>query len=102
MLAQPSLRQNVNTSLKKNLGICRAAVILPFMGLMAELTWRYPMRCPKCEAIDGRAWSVESKSSYEVTVRLRCGKCAHEWAAERRTPLLVSPPPGKLPPENQA
>jgi cytochrome c-type biogenesis protein CcmH/NrfF len=69
---------------------------------MAEINWRFPMRCPKCQADDGRAWRVESKTAAEVTVRLRCGKCAHEWEAERQTPLLIPPPPGKMPPENQA
>lgn len=69
---------------------------------MAEIIWRFPMRCPKCEAEEGRAWRVDSKTSAEVIVRLRCAACAHEWTVERQTPLLVPQPPGKMPPENQA
>jgi hypothetical protein len=69
---------------------------------MAEIIWRFPMRCPKCETTDGRPYRVESKSSAEVSVMLRCATCAHEWTEHRQTPLLVPPPPARMPPEDQA
>jgi hypothetical protein len=69
---------------------------------MAEIIWRFPMRCPECEAADGRPCRVESKTAAEVTVVLRCASCAHEWAERRATPLLTPKPPGRLPTEDQA
>ena len=69
---------------------------------MAEITWTFPMRCPKCETTDGRPCRVESKTAVEVMVFLRCGTCAHEWAERRETPLLLPKPPARMPPEDQA
>lgn len=69
---------------------------------MAEIIWRFPMRCPKCETADGRPCRVESKTAAEVRVFLRCGTCAHEWTEHRETPLLVTPPANRLTPEDQA
>jgi hypothetical protein len=69
---------------------------------MAEIIWRFPMRCPKCAAEDGRPCRVESKTAAEVMVSLRCGTCAHEWTEHRQTPLLIPKPPTRLPPEDQA
>ena len=69
---------------------------------MAEIIWRFPMRCPKCQAQDGRPCRVESKTAAEVTVVLRCGTCAHEWTEHRATPLLTPQSSVRIPPEDQA
>ena len=69
---------------------------------MAEIIWSFPMRCPKCQAKDGRPCRVESKTAAEVTVVLRCGRCAHEWTEHRATPPFPINPPARIPPEDQA
>jgi hypothetical protein len=69
---------------------------------MAEIIWRFPMRCPKCANTAGRPCRVESRIAAEVTVSLRCGTCGHEWTEHRETPLFTPNPPIGLPPEDQA
>ena len=68
---------------------------------MAEIIWRFPMRCPKCDMTDARPCRVESKTAAEVTVILRCGTCGHEWTEHRETPLWMPQSPNRMP-EDQA
>jgi hypothetical protein len=51
--------------------------------------WHSPLKCPRCEAETGHPFSVESKSSQEVTVSVRCGACAHQWELVRETPTFA-------------
>ena len=69
---------------------------------MAEITWRFPMRCPECQEHAVRPSRVESRTATEVIVSLRCDACGHAWQAGRETPLLTPKPPPRMPPEDQA
>ena len=63
------------------------------MGRMPPTTptdWHSPLRCPRCESDAGLPFSVQSRSSSEVIVTVRCGACQHEWNLERETPTLAS------------
>lgn len=70
---------------------------------MSETMWRSPLPCPKCFANDGgRPCRVESKTSAQVIVVLRCRECGHEWSTHRDTPWLIPPPDNRTPPEDPA
>lgn len=56
---------------------------------MTPTDWHYPMKCPGCKADAGRPFSVQSKSSTEVIVHVRCSACSHQWTLERDTPNLA-------------
>ena len=56
---------------------------------LTENDWRqFPMLCPQCAHASGVPVSVQSKSSDEVIVTIRCRECKHEWAIHRATPML--------------
>ena len=70
---------------------------------MSETIWRVPMPCPKCFAPEGgRPYRVESKTTLQVIVVLRCGECGHEWSMQRETPWLVPMPDKRTTPEEPA
>lgn len=56
---------------------------------MTPTNWHSPLRCPNCDADSGHPVSVQSNSSHEVAVNVRCEICAHEWTLERKTPTLA-------------
>ena len=55
---------------------------------MNPTNWHSPLRCPHCQSDAGHPFSVQSNSSNEVTVNVRCETCTHEWTLERETPSL--------------
>ena len=56
---------------------------------LTENDWRqFPMPCPQCAGASGVPVSVQSKTTAEVIVNLRCRQCAHEWSIYRATPTL--------------
>ena len=57
--------------------------------MTTDSEWRSPMPCPECHVAGGRPRSVESKTSAEVVVSIRCAACGHEWRAERPTPYVI-------------
>jgi predicted Zn-ribbon and HTH transcriptional regulator len=59
---------------------------------MSPHDWQLPVRCPRCESESGAPFKVQSKTSGEVTVALRCSRCDHEWSIRRATPLFVIKP----------
>jgi predicted Zn finger-like uncharacterized protein len=59
---------------------------------MAPNEWHLPMQCPECETDRGLPFRVQSKTSGEMLVSLRCAQCAHEWTVHRRTPLFAPKP----------
>lgn len=56
---------------------------------MNSTNWRSPLRCPHCRTDAGHPFSVQSNSSNEVIVNVRCETCAHEWKLERETPSFA-------------
>jgi hypothetical protein len=69
---------------------------------MADTLWRFPMACPECHAEGGRPYRVESKTTLQVIVGLRCCECGHEWSANRDTPWLIPMPDKRTTPEEPA
>ena len=59
---------------------------------MAPTEWRLPMHCPECRTERGLPFRVQSKSSGEVLVSLRCAHSTHEWIVRRTTPLFAPKP----------
>lgn len=60
------------------------------MPPMTTADWHFPLRCTRCNADAGHAFRVQTKSTKEVTVCVRCSACAHEWVLDRETPTLAS------------
>ena len=58
------------------------------MPPMTPADWHFPLRCTHCAAEAGHAFSVQTKSSTEVIVSVRCGACSHVWILKRETPAL--------------
>ncbi len=56
---------------------------------MNTTDWHLPLRCPHCDAEGGHPFSVQSNSSNEVIVTVRCDQCKREWKLERETPMLA-------------
>jgi hypothetical protein len=56
---------------------------------MSDIDWRVAQQCPNCSAAAGRPFHVQSVTSDEILVSLRCGSCAHQWTIERVTPVLI-------------
>jgi DNA-directed RNA polymerase subunit M/transcription elongation factor TFIIS len=60
---------------------------------LTQNDWRqFPTPCPSCAQVSGVPVSVQSKTSDEVIVTMRCRQCAHEWAIHRATPMLRQKP----------
>ena len=60
------------------------------MPPMTPADWHFPLRCTRCGAEAGHAFSVTTTSANEVTVSIRCSACAHVWVLNRETPTLAS------------
>jgi transposase-like protein len=56
---------------------------------MTPTNWHSPLRCPHCQSDAGHPFSVQSNSSNQVIVKVRCDLCMHEWTLERETPTLA-------------
>ena len=61
---------------------------------MNTTDWRLPLRCPRCNAEGGHPFSVQSTTSNEVIVTVRCEICQHEWQLQRDTPTVAPPQHG--------
>jgi hypothetical protein len=58
---------------------------------LTENDWQnFPMKCPDCAHASGVPISVQSKTSAEVIVTMKCRECEHQWSIERPTPMLRS------------
>ena len=69
---------------------------------MNDSAFRAPLPCPKCSAASGRPLRVESRHADQVIVIIHCSQCAHEWSAERATPLFGEMKDKRTPPEEPA
>ena len=56
--------------------------------MLSDSALRAPLPCPSCSAMSGRPCRVESKTSDQVVIVLRCAHCQWEWTEERLTPLF--------------
>jgi hypothetical protein len=56
---------------------------------LTQNDWRqFPTPCPQCAGVTGIPISVQSRTSAEVIVTMRCQHCKHEWCIHRMTPML--------------
>jgi hypothetical protein len=60
------------------------------MPPMTPADWHFPLRCTRCDAEAGHAFSVKTETATEVTVSIRCSACEYVWVVRRETPTLAS------------
>jgi hypothetical protein len=49
--------------------------------------WRFPMACPKCDAVAGTPHRVETDAA-TLTLALCCGDCHYRWEISAPSPSV--------------